>query len=61
MIIIGNANCLYNAKIENKYSIWKKYIEYIKDNNALVSYNSLNNIFEKIWNKKTVDKRRKGK
>ena len=56
LIIIGNANCLYNAKIENKYSIWKKYIEYIKDNNALVSYNSINNTFEKFGIRKQLIK-----
>ena len=47
LIIIGNADCLYNAKIEDKYSIWRKYIEYIKNNNSLVTYDITKNTFEK--------------
>ena len=47
LIIIGNVECLYNAKIDNKYSIWRTYINYINDNNALVTYNHIENKFEK--------------
>ena len=47
LIIIGNTDCLYNAKIDDKYSIWRKYIEYLKNNNALVTYNMTKNTFEK--------------
>ena len=56
LIIIGNANCLYNAKIDNKYTIWKKYIDYIMENKALVNYNFKNNSFEKYEVKKIVSK-----
>lgn len=56
LIIIGNANCLYNAKIENKYSIWKKYIDYIMENNALVTYNYNKNSFESYTIKKSDNK-----
>ena len=52
LIIIGGAECLYNAKIEGKYSIWRKYIDYIKSNDALVTYNIDKNIFEKYELKK---------
>jgi regulator of nonsense transcripts 1 len=47
LIIIGNANCLYNAKVENKYTIWRRYIDYIKNNNSLVSFNMEDDKFEK--------------
>ena len=52
LIILGNADCLYNAKIEGKYSIWRKYIEFIKDNKGLVTYNMEKNSFEKYELKK---------
>ena len=35
LIIIWNANCLYNDIIENMYSTQKKYIDYIMENNIL--------------------------
>ena len=56
LIIIGNADCLYNAKIENKYTIWRKYIEYIKNNNALVTYDMTKNTFEKYVLNKEMNK-----
>ena len=58
LIIIGNLDCLYNAKIEGKYSIWRKYIEYLKNNNALVIYNMDKNTFEEY---KLTKHRNKGK
>ena len=56
LIIIGNADCLYNAKIENKYSIWRKYIEYLRNNNSLVTYNMTKNSFEKYELKPKINK-----
>ena len=60
LIIIGNADCLYNAKIEDKYTIWRKYIEFIKNNNALVTYNMTKNTFEK-YVIKDIDKDKEDK
>ena len=61
LIIIGNANCLYNAKIDNKYTIWKRYIDYLMENNALVTYNHEKNSFEKFSvKKKTNDEKKIG-
>ena len=59
LIIIGNVDCLYNAKIENKYSIWRKYIEYLKNNKALVTYNMTKNTFERYVLNKEVKKENK--
>jgi len=52
LIVIGNADCLYNAKIEDKYSIWRKYIKYLKHNDVIVTYNMDKNTFEKYELKK---------
>ena len=48
LIIVGNANCLYNSKIDEKYTIWKKYIDYLMENNALMYYDYDKNTFEKF-------------
>ena len=52
LIIIGNADCLYNAKIEDKYSIWRKFIGYLNQNKVIVTYNIDKNCFEKYELKK---------
>ena len=52
LIIIGNADCLYNAKIGDKYSIWRRYINYLERNDVIVTYNMDKNCFEKYELKK---------
>ena len=55
LIIIGNAECLSNAKYNNgNYTIWRNLIKYYQDNKVLCSFENgnfkqINNIVENNW------------